>query len=71
MWGQRTYDPAHALLGLGPIPRRVRVEDKWGKAEVLKGQLRTTLSSALQNFRGKSSVSMKAAPKKAPRRKCE
>ena len=29
-------------------------------------QLRTTLSSALQDFRGKSNVSMKAAPKKPP-----
>ena len=29
-------------------------------------QPRTTLSSALQNFRGKSSVSMKTAPKKPP-----
>ena len=29
-------------------------------------QPRTTLSSALQDFRGKSNVSMKAAPKKPP-----
>ena len=31
-----------------------------------KEQPRTTLSSTLQDFRGKSNVSMKAAPKKAP-----
>ena len=37
MWGQRTYDPAHALLGLGPMPRRVCAEDEWGKAEVSRG----------------------------------
>ena len=66
MWGQRTYDPAHALLRLGPMPMRVRAENKWGEAEVSRGQSRTTLSSALQNFRGKSSISMKAAPKKPP-----
>ena len=29
MWGQGTYGPTHALLGLG-----ARAEDEWGKAEV-------------------------------------
>ena len=48
------------------MQRRVRAEDKWGEAEVSRGQPRTTLSSALQNFRGKSSVSMKATPKRSP-----
>ena len=37
MWGQGTYDPAHALLGLRPMPRRVCAEDGWGKAEVSRG----------------------------------
>ena len=37
MWGQGTYDPAYALLGFGPMPRRVRAEDEWGKAEVSRG----------------------------------
>ena len=31
-------------------------------------QLRTTLSSALQDFKGKSNVSMKAIPKQPPER---
>ena len=36
--------------GLGPVPRRVFAEDEWGKAD-------------LQDFKGKSNISLRAAPK--------
>ena len=52
--------------GLGPVPRRVFAEDEWGKAEMPGAQPRMTLSSALQDFKGKSNISLKAAPKKPP-----
>jgi len=52
--------------GPGPLPRRVFAEDEWGKAEMPGAQLRMTLSSAFQDFKGKSNISMKAAPKKPP-----
>ena len=48
------------------MPRRVFAEDEWGKAEMPGAQPRMTLSSALQDFKGKSNISLKAAPKKPP-----
>ena len=40
------------------------MEDEWGKAEMPGAQSWMTLSSALQDFKGKSNISLKAAPKK-------
>ena len=48
------------------MSRRVFAEDEWGKAEMPGTQPRMTLSSALQDFKGKSSISLRAAPKKPP-----
>ena len=52
--------------GAGPVSRRVFAEDEWGKAEMPRAQPRMTLSSALQDFKGESNISLKAAPKKPP-----
>ena len=46
--------------------RRVFVEDEWGKVEIPGAQPRMSLSSALQDFKEKSNISLKAAPKKPP-----
>ena len=46
------------------MPRRVFAEDEWGKAEMPGAQPRMTLSLALQDFKGKSNISLRAAPKK-------
>ena len=46
--------------------RRVFADDEWGKAEMPGAQPRMTLSSALQDFKGKSNILLKAAPKKSP-----
>ena len=46
--------------------KRVFVEDEWEKAEMPGAQPRMTLSSALQDLKGKSNISLKAAPKKPP-----
>ena len=48
------------------MPRRVFVEDEWGKVEMPGAQPRMTLSSALQDFKEKSNISLKAALKKPP-----
>ena len=48
------------------MPRRVFAEDKWGNAEMPGAQPRMTLSSALQDFKGESNISLKATPKKPP-----
>ena len=52
--------------GPGPVLRRVFAEDEWGKAEMPGTQPRMTLSSALQDFKGKRNISLRAAPKKSP-----
>ena len=44
--------------------KRVFAEDEWGKAEMPGAQPRMTLSSALQEFKGKSNISLKAVLKK-------
>ena len=49
------------------MSRRVFAEDEWGKAEMLGAQLRMTLSLALQDFKGKSNISLKAVSKKPPK----
>ena len=66
VWGQETYDPAHALLG-----PRARAEEgicrgRMGEGRDAGAQPRMTLSSALQDFKEKSNISLKAAPKKPP-----
>ena len=48
------------------MPRRVFAEDEWGKAEMPGAQPWMTLSLALQDFKEKSNISLKAAPKKPP-----
>ena len=48
------------------MPRRVFAEDEWEKAEMPGAQPRMTLSSTLQDFKGKGNISLKAVPKKPP-----
>ena len=45
---------------------RVFAEDEWGKTEMPEAQPRMIPSSALQDFKGKSNILLKAAPKKPP-----
>ena len=71
MWGQGTYDPAHALLGLGPMPRRVRAEDKWGEAEVSRGAVEDDPVLGTPELQGEKQRLDEGCPQKAPRRKCE
>ena len=71
LWGQGTYDPAHALLGLGPMPRRVRAEDGWGKAEVSRGAAEDDLVLGTPELQGEEQRLDEGCPQKAPRRKCE
>ena len=69
MWGPIICGPGPFLhRGPRPVPRRVFAEDEWGKAEMPGAQPRMTLSSALQDFKGKSNISLRAASKKPPER---
>ena len=71
MWGQGTYDPAHALLGLGPMPRRVHAEDECGKAEVSRGTAEDDPVLGTPGLQGEEQRLDEGCPQKAPRRKCE
>ena len=65
MWGQGTYDSAHALLGLGPMPRRVRAEDEWGKAEVSRGTAEDDLVLGTPGLQGEEQRLDEGRPQKA------
>ena len=66
MWGQGTYDPTHALLGLGPMPRRVCDEDEWGKAEVSRGTAEDDPVLGTPGLQGEEQHLDEGRPQKAP-----
>ena len=66
MWGQGTYDPAYALLGLGPMPRRVCDEDEWGKAEVSRGTAEDDPVLGTPGLQGEKQRLDDGCPQKAP-----
>ena len=66
MWGQGTYDPAHALLGLGPMLRRVCAEDEWGKVEVSRGTAEDDPVLGIPRLQGEEQRLDEGRPQKAP-----
>ena len=66
LWGQETYDPAHALLGLGLMPKRVCAEDEWGKAEVSRGTAEDDSVLSTPRLQGEEQRLDEGRPQKAP-----
>ena len=66
LWGQGTYDPTHALLGLGPMSRRVCAEDEWGKAEVSRGIAEDDPVLGTPGLQGEEQRLDEGRPQKAP-----
>ena len=61
MWGQGTYGPTHALLGLG-----ARAEDEWGKAEVSRGIAEDDPVLGTPGLQGEEQRLDEGRPQKAP-----
>ena len=66
LWGQGTYDPAHALLGPGAMPRRVFAEAEWGKAEVSSGTAEDDPVLGTPRLQGEEQCLDDGCPQKAP-----